>query len=213
MKNTLSGDVFIRRVDHILTHNKHVCGVLNPSLFGDHNNVIYMDYKRRAIRKQLEFSMTNDDFNKLNLQDCYICGKQSTSKHINGMDRFDNNLGYTIDNCKPCCGECNYMKREYSYDDIFDKFKQIYQHNSKPVSEQVSCENISFVIDANEVDNVTVSITPGNKKTPEQIKEACRLRKQKQRADLQAKYGDEEYKKKHAKEIAEARLKRKQQSA
>ncbi len=52
----------------------------------------------------------------------------------------------------------------------------------------------------------------GNKKTPEQIKEACRLRKQKQRADLQAKYGDEEYKKKHAKEIAEARLKRKQKA-
>jgi hypothetical protein len=29
----------------------------------------------------------------------------------------------------------------------------------------------------------------------------------------QAKYGDEEYKKKHAKEITEVRLKRKQQSA
>jgi hypothetical protein len=31
-----------------------------------------------------------------------------------------------------------------------------------------------------------------------------------QRTDLQAKYGDEEYKKKHAKEIADARAKRKQ---
>ena len=52
----------------------------------------------------------------------------------------------------------------------------------------------------------------GNKKTPEQIREASRLRKQKQRAELQAKYGDEEYKKNHAKQIAEARLKRKQQT-
>ena len=46
-----------------------------------------------------------------------------------------------------------------------------------------------------------------NKKTPEQRKEESRLRKQKQRSDLQAKYGDEEYKKKHAKEIADARAK------
>jgi hypothetical protein len=55
-----------------------------------------------------------------------------------------------------------------------------------------------------------VSFARSNKKTPEQIKEACILRKQKQRAELQAKYGDDEYKKKRAKELAEARLKRKQ---
>jgi len=213
MKNTLSGDVFIRRIDHILTHNKHVNGVLNPSLFGDHNNVIYMNYRHRAIRKQLEFSLTKEEFNTLNLQDCYICGKQSTSKHINGVDRYDNNLGYTFDNCKPCCGECNFMKCEYSYDDIFDKFKLIYQYNTKPELEQETCENISFVVEPEANDIIVSTHSVGNKKTPEQIKEACRLRKQKQRADLQAKYGDEEYKKKHAKEIAEARLKRKQQSA
>ena len=226
MKNTLSGDVFVRRVEHILTHNKHVDGVLNPNLFGDHNSVICMDYKRRAIRKQLEFSLTNDEFNQLTLQECYICGKKSTRTHKNGVDRYDNTSGYTLDNCRSCCGECNYMKCEYSYDDLFDKLKLIY--NYKPVTEQDVSENISIVIDGNaddigvdanvaitaivvtEPDNITVSLIRGNKKTPEQIKEACRLRKQKQRAELQAKYGDDEYKKKHAKEIAEARLKRKQ---
>ena len=110
-------------------------------------------------------------------------------------------------------------------------------YNYKLVTEQDVSENISIVIDDNidivsdtnvtvhdntdanvnvcanvetEPDTINVSLTRGNKKTPEQIKEGCRLRKQKQRAELQAKYGDNEYKKKHAKEIAEARLKRKQ---
>ena len=66
--------------------------------------------------------------------------------------------------------------------------------------------------DINEVITNDIMLSCGNKKTPEQIKEACRLRKQKQRDELQAKYGDEEYKKNHAKQIAEARLKRKQQA-
>jgi len=227
MKKTLSSDVFVKRVEHILTHNKHVDGVLNPNLFGDHNSVFYINYRHRAIRKHLEFSITNDDFNQLTSQDCYICGKISTRTHKNGVDRYDNELGYTLENCRSCCGECNYMKCEYSYDDMFDKLKLIHHYNSKPVSDQNISENISIVIDetadivsdanvaiaanvATEHGNITLSFTRGNKKTPEQIKEACRLRKQKQRAELQAKYGDDEYKKKHAKEIAEARFKRKQ---
>ena len=48
-----------------------------------------------------------------------------------------------------------------------------------------------------------------NKKTDDEIKEAARLRKQKQREKLKEKYGDEEYKKMRAKEIAENRKKKK----
>lgn len=29
----------------------------------------------------------------------------------NGVDRVDNALGYTPDNCVPCCSRCNYAKR------------------------------------------------------------------------------------------------------
>jgi hypothetical protein len=84
------------------------------------------------------------------------------------------------------------MKREYSYDDLFDKFKLIHQHNLQSV-------NISITIETELMNEPVITnavmLFRGNKKTPEQIKEACRLRKQKQRAELQAKYGDEEYKK------------------
>ena len=44
-----------------------------------------------------------------------------------------------------------------------------------------------------------------NKKTSDKKREDARLRKQKQREALKSKYGDEEYKKKHAQEIADYR--------
>ncbi len=44
-----------------------------------------------------------------------------------------------------------------------------------------------------------------NKKTTEEIREEARIRKQKQRDKLKEKYGDEEYKKQRAKELADYR--------
>ena len=165
--------------------------------------------KRRATLKSFEFSLTKLDHETITAKDCYICGKPNTQSHANGIDRYDNTIGYVLDNCRSCCGECNYMKREYSYDDLFDKFKLIHQHNLQSVNISIAIE--PELLNERVITNA-VMLFRGNKKTPEQIKEACRLRKQKQRAELQAKYGDEEYKKIHAKQIADARLKRKQQS-
>lgn len=205
-KKTLTGDVFIRRVEHILTYNKHVNGSLFPGLFGDHDGSGYIMCKRRADLKNFEFSLSKSDHDTITAKDCYICGKPNTNTHKNGIDRYDNSIGYIPDNCRSCCGECNYMKREYSYDELFDKFKLIYQYNLQHA-------NITMTIEPETINTTGVVMSfRGNKKTPEQIREASRLRKQKQRADLQAKYGDEEYKKNHAKQIAEARLKRKQQT-
>ena len=51
-----------------------------------------------------------------------------------------------------------------------------------------------------------------NKKTPEEIREAARLRKQKQRNTLVEKYGNEEYKRLRAKEIAEYRQRKKDEA-
>ena len=211
IKKTLTGDLFIRRVEHILTYNKHAHGSLCMDLFGDHEGCGYIICKRRAALKQFEFSLSKSEHDTITAKDCYICGKPNTTSHKNGIDRYDNNIGYVFDNCRSCCGECNFMKREYSYHELFDKFKLIYQHNLKsPLSENISITIEPEPVIASDINNVMVF--SGTKKTPEQIKEASRLRKQKQRAELQAKYGDEEYKKNHAKQIADARLKRKQQS-
>jgi hypothetical protein len=199
MKKSLSGNVFVNRVEHILTFNKHINGNLFPDVFADHSP-IYIDYKHSAYKRQLDFMITEDNFDNITIQECYICGKQNTNTHTNGIDRYDNSIGYILENCKPCCGECNYMKREYIYNDVFDKFKLIYEHN-----------NCKSNVPMNMVVSETIinSLVKGNKKTPEQIKEESRIRKQKQRDALKTRLGDEEYKKTHAKKIAEDRAKNK----
>ena len=59
----------------------------------------------------------------------YICGKKNSITHRNGIDRFDNTLGYIESNCKSCCNTCNMMKNRFSYHDILDKFNKIVSHS------------------------------------------------------------------------------------
>ena len=43
---------------------------------------------------------------------CHYCG----GKTVNGVDRKDNNEGYTIDNVVPCCSSCNTRKWTKTYE-------------------------------------------------------------------------------------------------
>lgn len=40
---------------------------------------------------------------------CYYCGGELPSAG-HGLDRIDNTLGYTIENVRPCCSNCNSAK-------------------------------------------------------------------------------------------------------
>ena len=198
MKNTLTCEVFVNRVEHILTYNKIIAGQLYPEIFAD-------------------FTLMPIDYDKITNNCCYMCGKENTKTHKNGIDRYDNdnNVGYILENCRPCCGECNYMKRDYSYADMIEKFKMIYEYNNSKEAQSDEKneidENITGSSDDDD-DNITPStinqsLIKGNKKTQEQINEQAKIRKQKQREILKEKYGNEEYKKIHAQQIADNRKK------
>jgi hypothetical protein len=222
MKNTVSVNVFINRVEHILSYNNHVNGSFFPELFGDHTPN-FNAYKYRASERKIDFSITKDDFKNVTERECYICGKQNTITHSNGIDRRDNNVGYLLENCSSCCGQCNYMKRNYEYDDMFDKFKMIYSHNnskSKGIESGIECQNMienNPVVKCSESSieepptelNENKSLSKGtNRKTKEEIKEEGRARQQKKRDELRKKLGDEEYKRWHSKKVAELRAKK-----
>ena len=201
MKGSLSDEVFIKRVEHILTNNKIIEGNLYPDCFGEHRNT-YRDYKYSAIRKQLDFMITEEEYNLITNKDCYICGKEGSNTHKNGIDRFDSDIGYILENARPCCGECNFMKKKYNYNDVFGKFILIYKkHQEIRLIENVGIQNINDVL----LNKIMVKC---NKKSKEEMKENAILRKQKQREQLKQKYSDEEYKKKKAEEIAKCRKER-----
>ena len=91
-------------------------------------NAVYRRYTRDSARRGYPFELDKDDVFYLTKQNCHYCGKHpsSTSKTkndtgdyiYNGIDRLDNTQGYFIDNVVPCCHECNYSKRERTYDNF-----------------------------------------------------------------------------------------------
>lgn len=90
------------------------------------------------------------------------------------------------------------MKNDLEYSYFFDKLKQIYTHS----------KTVQHTVPENKIIN---SKQPNIYKKPkEEVKEQARIRKERQRQKQRKKYGDAEYKKMRAEEIAESRRKRKE---
>lgn len=124
MKNTLSESKFILLCAHIAHHNKLFDTKLYPEIFSDHyseTECTYESYKTGAKKRKYKFKLTSEEFDEIRTDPCYICGKESTDSHKNGIDRVDNNIGYIISNCKSCCGDCNFFKRALDYEAFLDK--------------------------------------------------------------------------------------------
>ena len=99
-------------------------------------NYLFSKYKQSANRRGHSFELTKEQFKEITQQDCYYCGAKPNQKvgmemlfgeYIhNGIDRVDNNKGYTIDNVVPCCKICNYAKRELTLQEFKGWVKKVY---------------------------------------------------------------------------------------
>ena len=132
MKRALPIDVFIKKIEHILVYQNKIVGSLYPECFSEHNNVFYKSYFNRSKIKNIEFLINERDFDTITKLNCYMCGKNSSDIHKNGIDRCNNNEGYTRENIKPCCFECNIMKGINDFNNMIDKFIMI--HNLRTLS-------------------------------------------------------------------------------
>lgn len=72
-------------------------------------------YKLMAKKWGREWTLTDSEASKLFLTDCAYCGKPPNP--INGIDRFNNTKGYTLDNSIACCLICNRGKNNMSSKD------------------------------------------------------------------------------------------------
>lgn len=91
---------------------------------------IYSAYKSRAKSKKIDFQLDLIFFSARCIQLCYICGKKG--EPYNGVDRINNNNGYTPGNTAACCWECNRAKNNMSLIE-FEKWLQ--KLNAKPSEE------------------------------------------------------------------------------
>lgn len=113
-------------------------------------NILKIRYKNNAKSRNLDFDLSDEQFKKLTTSNCFYCN-QVPSMHTrnsnvkyknegiaefgnyiyNGIDRIDSDLGYTIENCVPCCGICNIAKSNYKQDEFLEWIKRVYKHTFK----------------------------------------------------------------------------------
>lgn len=109
------------------------------------------DYKINARNRNLEWQLSTIEFREISKLNCYWCDeipkKRSYAKSlrkkdqtiwalnqyiiVNGLDRLNNSLGYTKDNCVPCCTICNNMKKTHMPNEFLDHIRKIYEFKSK----------------------------------------------------------------------------------
>lgn len=115
-----------------LSFYSKICVILGESddysYFNDYTGWDYKNYNKLMTEKGKPLEISAKEYNAIKSRDCYICKKSSTAKHINGIDRYDNSIGYTKDNCRPCCADCNYMKKDMNYEDFVEHAEKIYKN-------------------------------------------------------------------------------------
>ena len=105
------------------------------------NNLFYQ-YKRGAEIRNLEFDLSKEQFKKLTKEPCFYCGdmetmvkrgqgKTSGDYYYNGIDRVNNDMGYTIENCVASCSLCNFMKHKNSQDIFLNQIRKIYEYKEQ----------------------------------------------------------------------------------
>lgn len=115
---------------------------------GEHR--VYAHMRNDAKRRGYTFDISLQWFIKAIHEPCHYCGSVDQNKktfmggklidgtrkptikdfRYNGLDRKDNNLGYSEHNCLPCCIICNKAKRTMKYDDFMEWLRQAALHNA-----------------------------------------------------------------------------------
>jgi hypothetical protein len=86
---------------------------------------LYTTYMKSATSRTIPFTISEAEFTGLIHQSCYLCGVPTSDTNKNGIDRFDNTKGYVFDNCRPCCGHCNLMKKTIVHEVVLEKARLI----------------------------------------------------------------------------------------
>lgn len=112
---------------------------------------LYLEYKSNAMKRNLQFSITLEEFIQIVKQNCHYCNSEPKNVNryfdkngqvylsrklaaktldnawakANGIDRKNNDLGYILSNCLPCCVHCNKAKDVLDYEDFINYLNKL----------------------------------------------------------------------------------------
>lgn len=100
---------------------------LNERHYKKPYNRAFQKMIKSCERKNIFYNLTYEEFLEfVKIKNCHYCNKpiewiafgQKVSRY--NLDRKDNTLGYTKNNCVVCCWECNNAKgNKFSYEDFY----------------------------------------------------------------------------------------------
>jgi hypothetical protein len=101
------------------------------------NRLVYQ-YRASARKRKYPWTLTQEETHRLFEANCYYCGSKPKQVYkakechgpyvYNGIDRVDSSLGYTPDNCVPCCWVCNFAKRKMTKDVFLAWVRRVYTY-------------------------------------------------------------------------------------
>jgi hypothetical protein len=99
---------------------------------------LYRGYLKRDEEKKRVSDLTFDCFLEITKSNCHYCGepprqklrlKYAKGEYIyNGIDRLNNDLGYTKSNSVACCKICNHMKSNRSEQDFLSHISRVLRY-------------------------------------------------------------------------------------
>lgn len=90
---------------------------------------LHMANESGAKRSGKEFTLTLEQSSEMYKSNCYYCGKEPSNKVklntgniylYSGIDRIDSKRGYSPDNTRSCCVNCNKAKMDMSEEQFFE---------------------------------------------------------------------------------------------
>jgi hypothetical protein len=102
-------------------------------------NSIFNSYKANANLRNKSFEIQLIDFIELLKGNCFYCDSEPKNVYYksyynityNGVDRRDNNLGYTFENSVSCCKMCNIAKNNNTESDFKKWIEKVYNNLEK----------------------------------------------------------------------------------
>lgn len=100
---------------------------------------VYNEYRISARRRKIDWNISLSEFRSVIVQSCHYCGAEPSSVRIqkgyygeftfSGIDRHDNEKGYELSNCVPCCTTCNVAKATMTHAEFLSWVSRVYNHS------------------------------------------------------------------------------------
>ena len=85
----------------------------------------FREYSSSAIKKNVQFNLTLEEFSEIVSKPCYYCKKYDETEVL-GIDRIDSFKGYVTGNVLPACELCNTMKKQLTMKEFADHIHLLY---------------------------------------------------------------------------------------